>query len=246
MTNPGELILIIEDERDIARMVEYNLKKEGYRTASAADGSPHTRSTCLKAVAGTDLDQGDSGGDHRVDSCSEAGVDTSRERKHGDAESCAATSTVPVRETLPPAGEKSRALSSRLVTACSSSGAFSGAQTLESQAWQLEIGGKTRMTRPEETLAATGYPPGGVCPFDTRYVAQPRIVTGSTGLYVLYDTERRVGAAAVGQGGGDRVQGARREERVGVQEEQRIAATVAVEVGPVEQRVFVRPIRPAR
>ena len=27
-------------------------------------------------------------------------------------------------------------------------------------------GGKFRMTRPEETLAASGYPPGGVCPFD--------------------------------------------------------------------------------
>ena len=27
-------------------------------------------------------------------------------------------------------------------------------------------GVKFRMTRPEETLAATGYPPGGVCPFD--------------------------------------------------------------------------------
>jgi prolyl-tRNA editing enzyme YbaK/EbsC (Cys-tRNA(Pro) deacylase) len=27
-------------------------------------------------------------------------------------------------------------------------------------------GAKFRMTRPEETLAATGYPPGGVCPFD--------------------------------------------------------------------------------
>jgi prolyl-tRNA editing enzyme YbaK/EbsC (Cys-tRNA(Pro) deacylase) len=26
-------------------------------------------------------------------------------------------------------------------------------------------GVKFRMTRPEETLAATGYPPGGVCPF---------------------------------------------------------------------------------
>ena len=27
-------------------------------------------------------------------------------------------------------------------------------------------GVKFRMTRPDETLAATGYPPGGVCPFD--------------------------------------------------------------------------------
>lgn len=27
-------------------------------------------------------------------------------------------------------------------------------------------GVKFRMTRPEETLEATGYPPGGVCPFD--------------------------------------------------------------------------------
>jgi prolyl-tRNA editing enzyme YbaK/EbsC (Cys-tRNA(Pro) deacylase) len=28
------------------------------------------------------------------------------------------------------------------------------------------VGVKFRMTRPEETLEATGYPPGGVCPFD--------------------------------------------------------------------------------
>jgi prolyl-tRNA editing enzyme YbaK/EbsC (Cys-tRNA(Pro) deacylase) len=28
------------------------------------------------------------------------------------------------------------------------------------------VGTKFRMTRPEETLEATGYPPGGVCPFD--------------------------------------------------------------------------------
>jgi prolyl-tRNA editing enzyme YbaK/EbsC (Cys-tRNA(Pro) deacylase) len=28
------------------------------------------------------------------------------------------------------------------------------------------VGTKLRMTRPEETIEATGYPPGGVCPFD--------------------------------------------------------------------------------
>jgi prolyl-tRNA editing enzyme YbaK/EbsC (Cys-tRNA(Pro) deacylase) len=28
------------------------------------------------------------------------------------------------------------------------------------------VGVKFRMTRPDETLEATGYPPGGVCPFD--------------------------------------------------------------------------------
>ena len=28
------------------------------------------------------------------------------------------------------------------------------------------VGTKSRMTRAEETLEATGYPPGGVCPFD--------------------------------------------------------------------------------
>ena len=33
-----EKILIIEDERDIARMLEYNLKKEGFRTIGASDG----------------------------------------------------------------------------------------------------------------------------------------------------------------------------------------------------------------
>jgi DNA-binding response OmpR family regulator len=31
-------ILIVEDERDISRMLEYNLRKEGYATVQAADG----------------------------------------------------------------------------------------------------------------------------------------------------------------------------------------------------------------
>ena len=35
----NEKILIVEDEKDIARMVEYNLKKEGYRTVTLHDGS---------------------------------------------------------------------------------------------------------------------------------------------------------------------------------------------------------------
>jgi DNA-binding response OmpR family regulator len=35
----NEKILIVEDEKDIARMVEYNLKKEGYRTTVLHDGS---------------------------------------------------------------------------------------------------------------------------------------------------------------------------------------------------------------
>ncbi|MEP7360745.1 MAG: hypothetical protein ABI744_04115 [Chloroflexota bacterium] len=43
----------------------------------------------------------------------------------------------------------------------------------------------------------------GVCPFDTRYVAQPRILTSANELRVLYDTERHVAAAAIGQDGGD-------------------------------------------
>lgn len=38
----------------------------------------------------------------------------------------------------------------------------------------------------------------GVCPFDTRYVAQPRILSSASELHVLYDTERRIGAAAAG------------------------------------------------
>lgn len=35
----NEKILIVEDEKDIARMVEYNLRKEGYRTIVLHDGS---------------------------------------------------------------------------------------------------------------------------------------------------------------------------------------------------------------
>lgn len=34
-----ELILIVEDEKDIVRMLEYNLKKEGFKTASIHDGN---------------------------------------------------------------------------------------------------------------------------------------------------------------------------------------------------------------
>ncbi len=33
-----EKILIVEDEKDIVKMLEYNLKKEGFRTTSASDG----------------------------------------------------------------------------------------------------------------------------------------------------------------------------------------------------------------
>ncbi|MEO8625172.1 MAG: hypothetical protein ABI452_00580 [Candidatus Limnocylindrales bacterium] len=36
----------------------------------------------------------------------------------------------------------------------------------------------------------------GLCSFDVRYVAQPRILSSANGLRILYDTERRVGAAA--------------------------------------------------
>src|SRR5207237_2624611 len=35
---PNEKILIIEDERDIVKLIKYNLDKEGYRVASAYDG----------------------------------------------------------------------------------------------------------------------------------------------------------------------------------------------------------------
>jgi len=33
------LLLIVEDEQDIVKMLEYNLQKEGYRTASVGDGT---------------------------------------------------------------------------------------------------------------------------------------------------------------------------------------------------------------
>jgi two-component system alkaline phosphatase synthesis response regulator PhoP len=35
----NEKVMVVEDERDIARMVEYNLKKEGYRPVLVQDGS---------------------------------------------------------------------------------------------------------------------------------------------------------------------------------------------------------------
>ncbi len=38
-----EKILIVEDEPDIVRMLEYNLKKEGFRTVSASDGGEGLR-----------------------------------------------------------------------------------------------------------------------------------------------------------------------------------------------------------
>lgn len=34
----NEKILVVEDEKDISRMIDYNLKKEGYRTVLAYDG----------------------------------------------------------------------------------------------------------------------------------------------------------------------------------------------------------------
>ncbi|MFA5259677.1 MAG: response regulator transcription factor [Candidatus Omnitrophota bacterium] len=37
------LILIVEDEKDIVKMLEYNLQKEGYRTLSVFNGSDVTR-----------------------------------------------------------------------------------------------------------------------------------------------------------------------------------------------------------
>ena len=35
----GKKILVVEDEKDIARMIEYNLKKEGYKPILVHDGS---------------------------------------------------------------------------------------------------------------------------------------------------------------------------------------------------------------
>mgnify|MGYP001485750461 CR=1 FL=1 len=37
------LVLIVEDEKDIVKMLEYNLQKEGYRSASLANGSEVAR-----------------------------------------------------------------------------------------------------------------------------------------------------------------------------------------------------------
>jgi len=33
-----EKILIVDDEKDIVKMLDYNLKKEGFRTLCASDG----------------------------------------------------------------------------------------------------------------------------------------------------------------------------------------------------------------
>jgi len=45
--NMKEKILIVEDEKDIIKMLEYNLRKEGYETLSARDGE-----TAVKTAAG--------------------------------------------------------------------------------------------------------------------------------------------------------------------------------------------------
>ena len=34
----GEKILVVDDEKDIGELIEYNLGKEGYRVVSAYDG----------------------------------------------------------------------------------------------------------------------------------------------------------------------------------------------------------------
>jgi len=41
-----------------------------------------------------------------------------------------------------------------------------GGRRIAQSKLKAAVGVKFRMTRPEETLEATGYPPGGVCPFD--------------------------------------------------------------------------------
>lgn len=52
-----------------------------------------------------------------------------------------------------------------------------GDRKISSAKLKATLGTKTRMTRPEETLAATGFEPGEVCPFGI-----------DTGIAVLIDT----------------------------------------------------------
>lgn len=75
------------------------------------------------------------------------------------------------------------------------------------------VGVKFRMTRPEETLEATGYPPGGVCPFgippririfidaglrrwDTIY---PAAGTTSSGVPMTFEQLLAITGATVGE-----------------------------------------------
>jgi len=48
------------------------------------------------------------------------------------------------------------------------------------------VGVKFRMARPEETLEATGYPPGGVCPFDIPQKIRMFIDAGLSRHPVIY------------------------------------------------------------
>lgn len=48
------------------------------------------------------------------------------------------------------------------------------------------VGVKFRMTRPEETLEATGYPPGGVCPFDLPPHIRVFVDAGLRGYDTIY------------------------------------------------------------
>jgi prolyl-tRNA editing enzyme YbaK/EbsC (Cys-tRNA(Pro) deacylase) len=74
------------------------------------------------------------------------------------------------------------------------------------------VGVKFRMTRPEETLEATGYPPGGVCPFDipatirmfidaglSRYATiYPAAGTTSSGVPMTFDQLVAITGGSVG------------------------------------------------
>ena len=74
------------------------------------------------------------------------------------------------------------------------------------------VGVKFRMTRPEETLEATGYPPGGVCPFDiparirmfidaglSRYATiYPAAGTTSSGVPMTFDQLVAITGGTVG------------------------------------------------
>ena len=72
------------------------------------------------------------------------------------------------------------------------------------------VGTKTRMASPDETLEQTGYPPGGVCPFDISDVrifidksleayetVYPAAGTAASGVPITFDQLMRVSAGEI-------------------------------------------------